>query len=312
MTFRSALLFFAFGSPALAGETEPLNQTPPTSQGKSVLANLKFASASEGTRVRGYPLALASSVYQADADFEDRPGEMSAFDFALWSPLFHHRIGDVHIVPGFGFRSTRFDTSIDQLLTERTLSSIRLPLVVLHDLSEDWIYGGMIMPGFSGDLSNGDNFSLSAAFGVGRQVNSELIVGAGAFYSRGFNDDLFVPGIVFSWRPSLRWEISFLGPFASVTYALNDDWFASVIGQYDAITWNIEADDQGPERDISSNSFRVGLRLEKRISDLFWINLTGGLSTAREITIEDLDNHTLQEDDLDAAPFIQVGGNVRF
>jgi len=33
---------------------------------------------------------------------------------------------------------------------------------------------------------------------------------------------------------------------------------------------------------------------------------------AKEITIEDLDNRTLQEDEIDSGPFLQFGGNFRF
>lgn len=237
---------------------------------------------------------------------------MSALDLSLWSPLYHHQIGDVHIAPLLGLRGTRFNTSVDSLLTESDLYAIRLPLVAIHDLSDEWLYGGMIMPGFSGDLSSGDGFSLAAAFGVARQVNSKLMLGAGAYYSHGFNDDFFVPGVAFIWRPAPRWEVSLLGPIGSASYAINDHWSASFICQYDVLTWNVEADEQGPERDIRTGSLRLGLRLEKRLSDHFWTNLTGGMSTAREITIEDLDNSTLQEDDIDAGPFVQLGGMIRF
>jgi len=314
MNRKIALLLLALCQPALAGQDAPvgLGVGRPGENDDSLMPSLKFGRAAADSDLPGYLLGTINSVYQFESDFDELPGEVSALDFSLWSPIAHFQAGDVHIVPALGLRSTKFGTSIDNLLTEDTLYAIRMPVVVAHDLSNEWVYGGMIMPAFSGDLSQGDNFSISGAIGAARQVNPRLMVGAGMFYSRGFEDDLFLPGLAITWRPSSRWEAFLLGPIGGVTYAINDRWIASIIGQYDALTWNIEADEDGPERDISSQAFRLGLKLERRFTDHFWVQMTGGLSMAREITIEDSDNSVLQEDELDATPFLQLGGNFRF
>ena len=312
MTPKLAVVFLTLASPSFAGEKAFSGGGPLGQGGDSVSTTLKFGRGAAPSDLPGYLLGTANAVYQFESDFDSLPGEVSALDYSLWSPLSHFQAGDFHIVPFLGLRTTQFDTSLDNLLTESTLTSIRLPIVMFHDLSDKWIYGGMIMPGFSGDLSNGDNFSIAGAVGVGRQFSSQLMAGAGVYYSRGFEDDLFLPGVAFKWRPSRKWEIFLLGPIGGANYSINDDWMVSLIGQYDALTWNIEADSEGPARDITTSSFRVGVKLERRFSDHFWIQMTGGLSMAKEITIEDLDNRTLQEDEIDSGPFLQFGGNFRF
>lgn len=68
----------------------------------------------------------------------------------------------------------------------------------------------------------------------------------------------------------------------------------------------------GPDRDIKVSSMRVGLKVEHRFNDLCWAYLAGGLSFARNLEIEDLQSNSLQEDDIDAAPFVQFGLNLRY
>ncbi|MEN8773196.1 MAG: hypothetical protein ABF382_06575, partial [Akkermansiaceae bacterium] len=68
----------------------------------------------------------------------------------------------------------------------------------------------------------------------------------------------------------------------------------------------------GPKRKIASRSFRLKLKLEESFSENFWMQVTGGISMLKEITIENTDGRTLEEDEIDTGPFVQIGGNLRF
>ncbi len=170
----------------------------------------------------------------------------------------------------------------------------------------------MIMPSFSGDLSSSDNFSISAAVGAGYVFSPTLKIFGGAYYTHGFGEDTIIPGLMFTWRPTPKWEAYFMGPMGGINYSVNENWVVSAFGQYDSPTWHIDADAFGPDRDIKVSSLRVGLKLERRFNDLCWAYLAGGYSFARELEIEDVYNHSLQEDDIDAGPFVQFGLNLRY
>lgn len=42
------------------------------------------------------------------------------------------------------------------------------------------------------------------------------------------------------------------------------------------------------------------------------MQVTGGISMLKEITIENTDERTLEKDEIDTGPFVQIGGNLRF
>ena len=305
-------------SPLRAGDwTLPVPTTPDTASAADTQAffgapQLSFGSNAAASDLPGMTLATASWLHHFDADFDSLAGEVGIDDFSAWVPVAPLNFGNMHLIAMLGYRATQFNTSVPNMLTEDTLHAIRMPVVFLNDVNENWMWGGMIMPSFSGDLSSSDNFSSSAAFGAGNMVNPTLKNFGGAYYTHGFDEDTIIPGLMFSWRPTPKWEAYFLGPMGGVTYSVNENWLVSLFGQYDAPTWHVEADDLGPDRDIKVSSLRVGLKLERRFNELCWAYLAGGYSFARELEVEDLSSNSLQEDDIDAGPFVQFGLNLRY
>ncbi len=170
----------------------------------------------------------------------------------------------------------------------------------------------MVMPSFSGDLSNSDNFSISVALGVGHAFNPRFNLFGGVYYSHGFDDDLLLPGIGFTWRPTNRIEAYLLPPVGGISYSINECWIISLAGFFDSPTWHVEADSRGPDRDINYQSLRIGVKLETKLAKHCWAYVTGGVSFAKELTVEDLKSHTLQDDEVDAGGFVRAGLNLRF
>ena len=74
----------------------------------------------------------------------------------------------------------------------------------------------------------------------------------------------------------------------------------------------MESDSSGPDRDIAITGFKLGLRLERRITGKFWASIVGGMAFGRELDIETPSGRNIVDDDIDAAPFIRAGVTMRY
>lgn len=293
--------------------TTPDAGTPEIRQNVFGAPVLKFGRDAAGSMLPGYTVGTVAYRHQFESDFDSLPGEVSSDQITAGIPILPLNFGSTHIIAGLLYEGTKFNTTGTTMLTEDSLHDISLPVVFLNDHSEKWIWGGMVMPSFSGDLSSSENFAISAAAGVGYAFSPTLTLAGGVYYSHGIDDDNFViPGVVFTWRPNDRIEVFFFGITGGISYAINEDLIVSLFGEYDPAEWHVEADEYGPDRNIEVDTFSVGLKLERRISELFWIRASGGYSFAREMTIENLKGSKIQESDIDGGPFVQAGLNLRF
>jgi hypothetical protein len=251
--------------------------------------------------------------HEFEADFDTLPGDVSVDEGSIFLPILPLSNGDWRLITFLNYRVTSFDTSVPNLLPRDTLHSISLPVTLLYDYSDKWAFGGMVMPALSGDLSDaGDAFSFSAAVGAGYAQNPNLRWFGGVFYSSGFGEDLLVPGLGVMWRPANDWTVNILPPLANVSWRFHEDYFLSLVGRYQSTTWNVEADAAGPDRDVNVRGLRLALALERRVAEHIWASLAVGYVFGREMEIENLGDTTLQKDDIDAAPFVQGGLNLRF
>lgn len=261
----------------------------------------------------GFPAGRLSYTHVFDADYDNLPGEVSVNEFSLFAPILPLSNGPLRVVAFLGYSATTFDTSVPNLLPEDTLHSISLPVAVLYEMSDKWLLGGMVIPELSGDLDNtSDAFSLSAFAGFGYRPSPNIRWFGGVFYSDGFGDDFIAPGIGLIWTPSPEWTVNLLPPVASVNWQFSEDYYLSMFARFESTTWNVSADSAGPDRDVQMSSTRVGLSLERRVSENLWAQVSAGYSLGREMEIENLNNSNLQEDDIDPAPFVQIGLNLRY
>ena len=248
-----------------------------------------------------------------DADYDSLPGEVSADEFSIFAPILPLSNGRLRVLAFLNYRATSFDTSVPNLLPDDTLNSIRMPIAVIYDYSDEWLFGGMVMPGLSGDMENtGDAFTFSAFAGFGYKASPNLRWFGGVFYSDGFGDDFVAPGIGVMWNPTPDLSVNILPPFANVSWRFHEDYMLSMFARYESPTWNVDADNAGPTRDVNMSSARVGLRLERRMTEHLWAQVSAGYSFGREMEIENLSNNTLQKDDIDSSPFVQIGLSLRY
>lgn len=277
---------------------------------------LKFGRKNSDTLLPGYTVGTASYTHRFTSDFDKKDlGDLSSDEFSIWAPVLALNNESHHLFAWVNYGASKYNTGSNSalnMLTEHTMQTIQMPFVYVHDISEKWIWGGMVMPTYAGTDNSSDNFAWSTALGVGYTYSPCLQLFGGAYYFHGFNDDFALPGIGFIWRPNERWEAYLLGPIGGVSYSVTDKFLVSFVGQYSAPTWHVKADNSGPDRDITMRSLRLGVKAEYQLHNLFWAYITGGYSVGQEMEIENSDNDTLQESDIDASPFIQIGLNARF
>ncbi len=273
--------------------------------------HLRFASNKSDTELPGFRLGAATYTHRFSADFDNLPGDVSSDRFDLWAPVLPLNFGDMHVIASLGYEATRYDTSAVTLLPEDTLHRVNMPVVFLHDISEEWIWGAMVMPTYAGN-TGGDAFTYSAALGAGYQWNPNLEVFGGVYYAENFGEEVFVPGIGFVWRPAPRWKVSVLPPMGAISYSLSDKWLLSLYGQYRSPSWNSKADAAGPQRLVNMSSFSLGLKAEYNLGGAFWASLGAGWSMGQNLTVDNTSNNKLVDDDIDASPFVQAGLNLRF
>ncbi len=277
---------------------------------------IQFGRKNSETLLPGYAVGTSSYTHRFSADFDKSGlGDVSSNEFTFWTPIAALNREEFHLVAWLGYTANKYNTSGSHntnMLTESTLQSINMPIAFIHDISEEWLWGAMVMPTYAGTQSSSDNFAYSVAAGVGYTYNPNLQLFVGVYYFNGFGDDLLIPGAAFIWRPNDRWEAFFLPPFGGISYSVNDNFFVGLYGQYDAPEWHVNADKYGPDRDISMSGLRLGLQAEYHVGNIFWAYANTGFSFGRTLEVEDTHNNSLQESDIDVSPFIQIGINARF
>ena len=314
------LLATGFGVSALSAQKETLPSAPDSviSERPTGLARLyeapilKFFDTSKADKGSGIPMGTLNYTHVFSSDFDSIDDDVSVDEFSLFAPFASIRVGKGYVIPMISYNLTKFSTDGRTLLSEDSLHQIRMPITYLYEPAHRWIAGGIIMPSFSGDLSNSDNFSFAAALGAGYAYSPELFIFGGIYYSEGFDDSLLVGGPGFIWNFDEDWQAYLLGPRASLSFHVSDDWLLSLVGQYRSPTWNIEADKLGPERNINVSDLRVALRSEHRLGKKLWASATIGYSFLREMEIEDTESNELQTDDIDSGIFVEAGLTLRF
>lgn len=301
---RSAALLALLGAPSLSAQD--------AANGLHIGVDpIRFFSSGSGNG--GAAVGNARYMQRFESGFDSLPEDISSHELSLFAPILPLSYDRLRVVTFASYRANWFDTTTPTLVPDDVLHSLQLPVVALYDISDQWMVGGMVMPGVSGDLSSGsDGFSILSALGVGYSHSDSLKFFVGALHSYGFDENRFLPGAGFMWRASAKLSVNVLPPLARVSYDYSEDYKISLFARYDSPTWNVEADAAGPARDINIREIRAGLRLERRLSDQFWAFIAGGVSFGRRLEVETLGSTSLRESDIDPGAFVQGGLNLRF
>jgi len=304
----------------VAGETAPSTTTPAGDPGFDEQSwfgppYLQFARKNSDTELPGYPVGAISYNHTFSSDFDSLPGDVSMDRFSLWAPVAPINYNDLHLFAFLNYSATNYNTTAAAnalMLPEDGLNSLSLPVVFIHDISDKWMWGAMVMPTYAGSASSSDNFTISAGLGVGYNYSEALEVFAGGYYAHDFGNDVFIPGVAFIWRPAPKWEANLLGPMGSVSYSVNENFLLSLYGRYRSPTWFVKADAAGPDRNVNMASLQVGVKAEYNLHSMLWGYVAGGYAFAQELDVETKANNTLQKSDIDPSPFVECGLDLRF
>ena len=240
--------------------------------------------------------------------------EVGGNQWELMTPLYYHDGGNWSFGAGLRYQSTDIDISDATFLNEDQLHSLELALFLSKDYSDTLKGIALFVPGMAGDFdaTGNDAMNYMALAGV-RWLQSETFQWIfGAFYSTGFDDDMFLPAIGFMWEPSDQMDLVFAGPIIRYRYSLSDsvDWIVG--GQFSGNRWLTEADyPTGPtEREFAMTAYRLYTTLQWNPSEKHGVFASIGAELGREVALKgtglDIDN------DVESAPSFEIGYRFRF
>jgi hypothetical protein len=240
--------------------------------------------------------------------------EVGGSQWELMTPLYYHDGGNWSFGAGLRYQSTDIDISDATFLNEDQLHSLELALFLSKDYSDTLKGIALFAPGMAGDFdaTGSDAMNYMALAGV-RWLQSETFQWIfGAFYSTGFDDDMFLPAVGFMWEPSDQMDLVFAGPIIRYRYSLSDsvDWIVG--GQFSGNRWLTEADYGAGvvDREFAMTAYRLYTTLQWNLSEKHGLFASVGGELGREVALKgtNLD----QDKDLKSAPSFEIGYRFRF
>ena len=256
--------------------------------------------------------------YSPDRKVDGTNVEIGGSQWELMTPLYYHDGGDWSLGAGLRYQSTDIDISDVTFLKEDHLQSLELALFLSKDYSDSLKGIALFVPGMSGDFetTGGDAMNYMAMAGVRWKKSETFQWIFGAFYSTGFDDDMFLPAVGFMWEPSDKADLVFAGPIIRYRYSLSEsfDWIAG--GQFSGNRWLTEADyNDGAgvvEKEFSMQAYRLYTTIQWNPTEKHGVFATLGAELGREVEFKNAAGTTLAERDLKSAPSFEVGYRFRF
>src|SRR6056300_1184793 len=239
-----------------------------------------------------------------DRKIEGTNVEIGGSQWELMTPLYYHDGGDWSFGAGLRYQSTNIDISDSSFLMEDHLQSLELALFLSKDYSDTLKGIALFAPGMAGDFdaTGSDAMNYMALAGV-RWLKSETFQWIfGAFYSTGFDDDMFLPAIGFMWEPSDQMDLVFAGPIIRYRYSLSDsvDWILG--GQFSGNRWKTEGQyTGGNDPEFAMTAYRFYTTLQWNPSEKHGVFASIGAELGREVALK-YTNGVEVDRDLKSAP----------
>ncbi len=232
--------------------------------------------------------------------------EMSSFKLGFFSPIFYSKLDRLSLGAAARYEWTDLDFSDSTLFQENTLHSIDLPLFAYYEQTETLSWLMLFNTTAAGDFEkiDGDSFNYLAVLGARYKTSETFQWLLGAFYSTGFDDDLFLPAIGFAWEPSEQCQLLFAGPYARFKYSLSERLAWTIFSRPSGNRWNTRA--SYGERDLRIRRFLLGGSLDWKFKENNAIGVSAGWQVAGETEIKNANDTTILERDLESVPFLEV------
>jgi len=243
--------------------------------------------------------------------------EVGLDQWEFQAPLFYKKIDSWMFAAGLRYQTTGLDFSDATILDENRLQSVDLAFFLSKKQSDtlDWIF--LFNPNLAGDFEDIDgdamNYMTIAAAKWKASESFEWIFGA--VYTTGLGDDLFVPAIGFTWKPTEVSSLLFAGPIIRYKYEISDSLDLILGGQFKGNRWNTQSNQYTgtkQERNFRLRSYRISASMQWNLNKNHALYATGGIDFARSVEIELLNGTKLLDRDLKSAPSFELGYKYRF
>ncbi len=249
-----------------------------------------------------------------DRRIEGTNTEIGADQLELMSPLYYHEGRDWSFGAGLRYQSTDIEVTDANFLKEDRLQSLELALFISKDYSDTLKGIALFVPGMAGDFdaSGSDSMNYMALAGARWKKSETFQWIFGAYYSTGFDDDMLLPAVGFTWEPSDRSDLVFAGPIARYRYSLNEsvDWIVG--GQFSGNRWKTEGQyAEGKDPEFAMTAYRLYTTLQWNPDEKHGVFASVGAELGREVTLK-YTNGLEVDRDLKSAPSFEVGYRYRF
>lgn len=198
---------------------------------------------------------------------------------------------------------------------------ISLGLPVSFRASESWRIFFSPSIDFLGE-SDAD-FSKAIRYGAAMTAaylfRPDFSLGAGLRIFHGLEETRLVPFLTVYWKIDENWLLT--NPFSAgpigpagleLTYSLSDLWELGGGGGYRSSRFRLDDKGIAPDGIGQLSGLPVWLRITRKFSRQYKLDLYGGVLLAGELRMEDRDGHKLDSDDFDPAAFMAVNISTNF
>jgi hypothetical protein len=230
----------------------------------------------------------------------------------LITPLFYKKGKVWSFAAGLRYEGTDLEFSDTSLLDENWLHSIDLPLVLMKEQSEKLNLMLLFNPTMAGDYDSidGDSFNYLTILGARYRTSDTFQWFFGAVHTTGYDDNLFLPAIGFHWEVSEYSDLLFAGPYLRYKYSITDSLDLILGGRFSGSKWNTRAG--YGERDFRLKAYRTSATLQWNLHEKHAVLVSFGWELAREVEIKASDGTLMLEQDLENAPYFELGYRFRF
>ena len=266
----------------------------------------------------------AAPVFQSETDL-DRGGKFSLRHYLLRGGASKSVSDSTRMGFSIGYDYLGFDFSgITAFAGAKPWSEVHrisFSLPVIYRATEDWLF--FITPSidFSGesDADFSEALRYGAAVFASYRFSPVFSLGAGISVFQGLEETNAFPFVTVYWKISEKWLLT--NPFSAgpigpagleLTYTPSGLWEWGGGGAYRSSRFRLDNQAIAPGGIGQSSGLPVWVRVTRKFSRNYKIDLYGGILLNGEIRIEDRDGRKLGSDDFDPAAFMSVNISAKY
>lgn len=269
--------------------------------------------------------ARGGAVYQFDTDL-DEGGSYNATRFNIqagsgysWDPQTNVSLSLGYSYDGYDFSG---DAGFGSLKPWEDIHTISFGVPVRFGINNHWT--AFAIPSIRSAGESGATFDETVTGGVlggvSYRFSDRLTIGPGiGVISQLEESATIIPILIIDWKITDKWSLdtgrglaATVGPGLTLNFKPNKMWRFGMGGRYEKLRFRLDkkgASEGGIGEDSSYPLFVSGTY---NVNPKTSVSLVGGLELAGELTLEDKDGSTIEEDSYDTGIFLGLTFNTRF